>query len=432
MGPLNWLRGWPFRKPLSPRTRRRKPGRKNRFGKLAFDILEDRILLSTVRWINPNGGNWDVAANWSGGVLPGPTDDVVITPGAAATVTIQSGDTISAHSLTTGGNATLSITGGSLTIAANSTLAGTLTMTGGTLTATGSGVMVSASGTATVSAANLYAQNGATLSLPNLTGYTGTTAATTTLEATGAGSTLSLAGVTSLTQPGSGSATYVEALAGGSVNLSAVQTIDTGPVRLVSDGAGSVLNLAQLSSLTGTTNVNTWDSWLQLTNGGSLTNAGVLTGLTNVELTVSGSTENVTLSGVTTFVGGNMWVSGGATLSMPNLAGYTGSSVGPTLEATGTGSTLALTGLTSITQPGNNQNVTNYRGTGGGHGEPQRPANDQYRWSAAGQRRRRQQAQSRATGQFHRHQQYEWLGFMASRHQRRLGERRRPGQLDRR
>src|SRR5208283_354746 len=104
---------------------------------LVFERLEDRTLPSTVTWMNPAGGNWDNRANWSPANVPGSGDDAVINTTSAATITIQSGDSESVRSLTTASGDTLSITGGSLTVAANSTLSGALAMTGGSLTANG-------------------------------------------------------------------------------------------------------------------------------------------------------------------------------------------------------------------------------------------------------------------------------------------------------
>ena len=69
--------------------------------------------------------------------MPGSGDDVTINTTAAAIITIQAGDSESVHSLTAASNDTLSISGGALTIAANSTLSGLLSMTGGTATFNG-------------------------------------------------------------------------------------------------------------------------------------------------------------------------------------------------------------------------------------------------------------------------------------------------------
>jgi len=118
-----------------------------------LEALEDRLAPAVVNWIGSGSGNWDNAANWSSGNVPGPTDDVVINTTSAATITIQSGDDLSLKSLMMGTQVALSVTGGSLVVAANSPLSGSLSMTGGSLTAAGPGVTLQVTGTTSVSEA---------------------------------------------------------------------------------------------------------------------------------------------------------------------------------------------------------------------------------------------------------------------------------------
>ena len=68
-----------------------------------------------------------------------------------------------------------------------------------------------------------------------------------------------------------------------------------------------------------------------------------ITSFTNGTLNVSGGTPS--FAALSDVDGSNITVSGGATLSLPLVTGYTGSST--TLEATGTGSALDLSNLTS-------------------------------------------------------------------------------------
>ena len=76
-----------------------------------------------------------------------------------------------------------------------------------------------------------------------------------------------------------------EALAGGTVTLPALKTINTGTVVLESDGAGSVLNVSALTSFT---EANGWtNSTLQATNGGTVDD-GSLASLSGVNLTSTG------------------------------------------------------------------------------------------------------------------------------------------------
>ena len=84
----------------------------------------------------------------------------------------------------------LVISGGGLTVAADSTISGGLTMTGGSLTAAGSEVTLTVTGATTFPARVCTAESGATLSMPDLTSYQAS--GFVTLEATGAESELDL------------------------------------------------------------------------------------------------------------------------------------------------------------------------------------------------------------------------------------------------
>jgi hypothetical protein len=190
-----------------PRRRQRRPD---------FEALESRQLLSTVNWINPKSGSWDVASNWSTDTVPGPGDDAVIDV-AGVTVTISS-NVEAVNSITA--DDPLVISGGGLTVAANSTISGGLSMTGGSLTASGSGVTLTVTGTSTVSGASLYAQGGASLSLPSLTSYADGATYTTLLQATGTGSVLSMPNLSTLTLNNAYAAVaQIQALSGGDVEL---------------------------------------------------------------------------------------------------------------------------------------------------------------------------------------------------------------------
>ena len=79
----------------------------------------------------------------------------------------------------------------------SSTFSGTLSMTGGSLVASGIGTSLTASGTTTIAAAYLIAQGGATLSLPGLTNYSSNGAY---FQATGANSVLDVSALTTVTQ----------------------------------------------------------------------------------------------------------------------------------------------------------------------------------------------------------------------------------------
>ena len=166
--------------------------------RLVLDWLEPRTLLSNVSWTGTTDGkSWAVAGNWSNNAVPTPGDDVTINIAGNPTIQITTGNQ-SVHSLTA--SEPISISGGSLTVAAASTLSGGLTMTGGSLIANGSSVTATVTGTTTVSGGSLLAEGGATLSLSTLTSYSGELNSTDTLEATGAGSVLTLPKLATITE----------------------------------------------------------------------------------------------------------------------------------------------------------------------------------------------------------------------------------------
>ena len=83
------------------RSRRRRRGTARHGRRLWFEgPLEARTLLATVSWINPAGGDWSTASNWSTGALSGSGDDVVINSlNSGASLTHPQNITDKIHSL---------------------------------------------------------------------------------------------------------------------------------------------------------------------------------------------------------------------------------------------------------------------------------------------------------------------------------------------
>jgi RHS repeat-associated protein len=295
-----------------------------------------------------------MGSNWSSGSVPGSSDTVAISTTSPATITIQAGDAITIQSLTTGNNDTLSFTGGSLTITSSSTLNGPLTLTAGTLTASGSAITVTAAGATTLSGVSLFAEAGATLSLPGLTSYNTTGTSNNIFQAQGAGSVLSLPALASVTASNS-FIWHVNALSGGTVNLSGLTSIFwTGYSTIISDGTGSIVLLPASPTFigpSGTIAVNDGASIQFGSNAFTMPSSG--TGLTiNVPQLPAGVTLNLgttgTFSGGTTFnvpagdsisLNGRLLLDFGA-VSQQGAGSYTG---GVTFNV-GAGATADLTG----------------------------------------------------------------------------------------
>ncbi len=305
--------------------------------KLGLESLEDRSLPSTVSWTG-GSGNWDTAANWSGDKVPGTGDDIVISTSSAATITIRSGDSESVHSLNTAGNDTLSITGGSLEVAANSTLAGPLAMTGGSLEAKGAGATLTATGTTTATAVSLDAEGGATLSLPGLTSFV---ANGSYFTANGTGSVLDLSNLTHATQTGGW---QLQASNGGAIKLTGLTSLtSTSGISIYDTGHSTLLD--DLTSLTGISvhldgsDAQVANTWAQFLNG---------------NLTVTGGSYS--LPGLTNVNGSSLDVEGGGGLALPKLTSFVANgsyfTANGTNTATGAASVLDLSNLTHMTQSG--------------------------------------------------------------------------------
>ncbi len=105
------LRGL-FTRTHRPSHKERRPGGRRRFAYRPWlEALEELVMPDAVRWINPAGGDWGVAANWDAGHVPGPGDDATIDL-SGITVTHSTG-TDSVNSLLVTG-ATFSLSGGAL------------------------------------------------------------------------------------------------------------------------------------------------------------------------------------------------------------------------------------------------------------------------------------------------------------------------------
>jgi hypothetical protein len=128
----------------------RRPGRKTApSSRPRLEMLEDRIVLSNITWNSttaPNGGDWDTASDWIGGVLPGVADNAIINL-TNGTITHNTIATDSVLSITTNAGTTLTLNNGSMTIGNGiSTLnsaftvsgSGSLILSGATLTGSGS------------------------------------------------------------------------------------------------------------------------------------------------------------------------------------------------------------------------------------------------------------------------------------------------------
>src|SRR5205823_3608170 len=112
----------------------------------------------------------------------------------------------------------------------------------------------------------------ARLSFPSLTSYDhpGGLGNQLTLKADGAGSVLDLSHLTSVTHTGAGGSSdlFIQATAGGRADLSGLAAITAGVAQFTADGAGSVVDLSTLATFNDTVGVAS--SKIEARNAGTI------------------------------------------------------------------------------------------------------------------------------------------------------------------
>ena len=369
--------------PMGPRLGRQRSRRRSKFNSWQprIERMETRLQLSAVSWTGGGGdNNWDDPLNWNTGTLPGSADDVMITVPANVVHSAAVADSI--LSLTS--TQPLTLSGGSLAIAATSSTSGPLLVDGGSLAGTGditvSGLLtltagtISGSGTITASGGIVINPTGAAFELDGrtLTNPTGQTATWTgsgsdiqasngavfnnfgTFLAQNQGSFAQGTGArSSFADPGS----FTKSTESGELTFSGVAfnatggTLDvqTGTLGLAGGGTetGASFSIATGATLdfAGTTAFSL-DSGTSFSGGGNLTKDGPTT------LTVQG--DSPSLTGPTTVNSGVLLVNGSQPLSMVSLASGSGLS--------GAGTVGAVTATGATVSPGGGPGILNVEG----------------------------------------------------------------------
>ena len=342
--------------------------------------------MSAISWKYNTDGVWSNAANWSGGVVPGATDDVTLATLSAHTITYASGST-QIHSLTATTDS-LNITGGTLGILATASFAKQLEVSGGTLSLLGtsetvSGTLAAVSGQILLAAGNVLTVSGAS-NIDSATGNTGPS-----LDGPG---TLSTTGTTTIGQTYAGD--YTALTLGGGISWKIGTTVNDAGQIAIGDITGNTATLTVAAGV----NFNLTTDNARIVNNGyynqvnlyttgtsSFSNAGTLakTGgtatsqiasvFTNTGL-INAATGTIAFSGGGSFGGmlagagtiaftaGSATVSNAAGLTVANLL-VSGGAVGVTAPLSYGGS-LALTGgdlsLAGATNSFANFNETGY------------------------------------------------------------------------
>jgi len=365
---------------------------------------------ATIEWDGGGDGtSWHDRFNWVGDVLPGVTDDVVINIPESNPVikfTASSGNR-TVKSIVS--DESLELSGGSLTVSGGaSEFRSAFSLTGGILTATATGTTLMVSGAMTIQNTTINALDGAIITFQTATSLTNVNlsasdggqilfpVATTyaddgygqTIQASGSGSQIDLSGLVTF-DGGDWSATKIKALGGGTIALGgaigtatvitaegsgsrvsgsgvrqlsnadltastggviefpvAASYADTGDGQTIqATGTGSRIDLSGLATFDG--GDPSWSATqIKALSGGTITLAGQTTG--DVVVTADGAGSQVRGGGVTKLSDVDLTASAAGVIEFPAATSYADSAYGETIQATGTGSRIDLSGLATF------------------------------------------------------------------------------------
>ena len=364
------------------RVRRRDGARRGRAFRPLLEPVEVRALLS-VTWINPAGGDWDTASNWSDDQVPTSADAVQINI-SDITVTHTSNTSDAVGSLSVASGTTLSLSSGSITVSDGLTLHDATVDLGstagsnygrlyfcGTQTLGGTGTV--AFGTSGANGLFVYSGAltiGSGITVSGSSGFIGgdTVVNQGTISANAqAGGTITV-NPTTFTNQGT-----LEAENGEALNVSGL-TGNLGKATL--SGSGSSLSLSGTSFVV--------NQGLSVGAGQTLTLGGTWSNAVGSTIAATGATLNLgnssnAWSNAGTITATNSTVNLGGSFTVAGLGSFTRS--GGTVNLTGTldntGTTLALTATTgswdllggtitggTVTEAGGAELIfTNYGGT---------------------------------------------------------------------
>ncbi len=291
--------------------------------------------MSAISWKYNTDGVWSNAANWSGGVVPGATDDVTLATLSPHTITYASGST-QIHSLTATTDS-LNISGGTLGILGTASFAKLLEVSGGTLSLLGTSETVS--GTLQALSGEILLASGNTLTDTGATNIASTTSGTgPNLDGPG---TLSTLGTTTIGQTSNGN--YNALLLGGGITWKIGATVNDAGQIAVGDLAGSTATLVNAAGISfnlttdsaGIVNIGYYNQFnTYVTGSSSFSNAGTLaktggtitsniasvftnTGMINAETGTIAFGRGGSFGGTLTGAGTIAFSGGAATLSNP-------------------------------------------------------------------------------------------------------------------
>lgn len=267
-----------------------------------------------------DGSTWADVNNWVAGALPHAGQTVTVPEVfTGVTITLPTSGTRTIAGLSSAANVVIG--GGTLIITGTATFSGDLTVSGGgSLRIRGSDSLMTVGGAAQLPDGNIYAEDGAVIQLPQLTELVKTTNGNRRWEANGAGSRIELGNLSSITgRSWVGSGLSFVALAGGKIDLSSVTEVVSGTVFFSASGAGSEIDLSVMVSLNGYIWVSV--SGFSATSGGAILTPQLET-IQTANVTWDG-TGVLDLSQVTSYRGEGTMILSGTVPDFSNLTELT-------------------------------------------------------------------------------------------------------------
>lgn len=302
-----------------------------------FLLITCTARAATVSWTGGGGDNlWNTPANWSGGNIPGPGDDVIINVAGSPVIVLDSvGATVRsiqcAESFRLENNS-LSLTGG------NSSFTGPVNVTAGSLYVDGATTVVNVSGPTVLLGAACYANAGAQVWLTNATTLVMTNTSVT-WQAGGAGAAIHLSSLTNIIND-TGYSLNFSATDGGLVDLRRLVDL-RGYFYVYSASAGSVVDFSGMTTMGSTA------GGFYLTADGGTVLVPKVTRVTYGTITVNGDGQ-IALPRLDSVEASSFSTTGGAKLWLTNLTALavTNSSLG--FSAQGAGSEIRLSNVTNL------------------------------------------------------------------------------------
>jgi hypothetical protein len=221
----------------------------------------------------------------------------------------------------------------------------------------GSTSSISLSNVTSADTVSFRALNGGIVNLSSLTSYTADSNGST-FRATGTGGKVDMSALTNF-DGGTFVTSIVQAESGGLVEMENVTTLDTGSY-LFDATAGGTINLSALTTLTRTNFADA--ARLRATGGGTIITPN-LASIGTLLVEVDGATSSVNLASLTSVNSTSFTALNGGTVSPTSLANYSASNSGSNILATGTGSLVEMSSVTTFS--GGTFNRTNIIATEG-------------------------------------------------------------------